>query len=422
MKRTDPKACHTCTTLKQWFGNTLTIPPYQRGLVWTDQQRKDLIDSIINGYDIPKLYFKKSKDEKLEVIDGQQRLDAIFRFMDNGFSLDKDCQFDEDTTQEIGNTKFKDLPTTIQRKIENFELNTVMCEGYNEDEEKELFLRLQGGTSLSAPEKRRSLRGSMPNLITKLANHEIFVKLNSKENRSLLDREDKRFWHEDIVAKIMLDIESNAITQVSAKNLREMYQRNEKMTDEDKVAKDVDEILNFFYQVFKNLKPKFSQVDFRRLAWIGHTMLNQLNIKKFKKEFGQAYIKFDTERGSTLAEVKEDILGKKSSEFLTAKFIQYTEKARAYDVSGQESMDDFLRSYIHNEIPELEPVNAKNFTTNQRKALLFRSKNKCQSCKKTITLDEMEADHIKPKSKNGPTSLLNGQALCQSCNRKKSDK
>ena len=74
MKRTDPKACHTCTTLKQWFGNTLTIPPYQRGLVWTDQQRKDLIDSIINGYDIPKLYFKKSKDEKLEVIDGQQRL------------------------------------------------------------------------------------------------------------------------------------------------------------------------------------------------------------------------------------------------------------------------------------------------------------------------------------------------------------
>ena len=119
MKRTDPKACHTCTTLKQWFGNTLTIPPYQRGLVWTDQQRKDLIDSIINGYDIPKLYFKKSKDEKLEVIDGQQRLDAIFRFMDNGFSLDKDCQFDEDTTQEIGNTKFKDLPTTIQRKIEN---------------------------------------------------------------------------------------------------------------------------------------------------------------------------------------------------------------------------------------------------------------------------------------------------------------
>ena len=151
-------------------------------------------------------------------------------------------------------------------------------------------------------------------------------------------------------------------------------------------------------------------------------MLNQLNIKKFKKEFGQAYIKFDTERGSTLAEVKEDILGKKSSEFLTAKFIQYTEKARAYDVSGQESMDDFLRSYIHNEIPELEPVNATNFTTNQRKALLFRSKNKCQSCKKTITLDEMEADHIKPKSKNGPTSLLNGQALCQSCNRKKSDK
>ena len=94
------------------------------------------------------------------------------------------------------------------------------------------------------------------------------------------------------------------------------------------LTKDVDEILNFFYQVFKNLKPKFSQVDFRRLAWIGHTMLNQLNIKKFKKEFGQAYIKFDTERGSTLAEVKEDILGKKSSEFLTAKFIQYTEKAR----------------------------------------------------------------------------------------------
>tara|TARA_X000000950_G_C13829016_1_gene625288 strand:- start:80 stop:1387 length:1308 start_codon:yes stop_codon:yes gene_type:complete len=424
MKRTDAKVVHTCLTIKQWFNNKITIPPYQRGLVWTDQQRKDLIDSIINGYDIPKIYFKKytddKKGERFHVIDGQQRIDAIVRFMNNEYSLDRDSDFSEDPSIEIAGKKYNDLHSRVQDIINSFELNCVTCENYTEDDEKELFLRLQGGTSLSAPEKRRSLRGNVPQIISKLSNHKLFTELNSKNNRSLLDREDKRFWHEDIVAKVMLDLENNKISQVSAKNLRDMYERNKNLSEDEDLVKNLEDIFEFFYQIFKKQKPKFSQVDFRRLAWIQHTMAKQLNLKKYKDKFAQSYLDFDQERGAVLARVKEDTTGQAGSEYHTSKFIEYTEKARAYDIAGQESMDDFLRSYIHNKIPDMVPVSEKRFfTLNQKKALLFRSSNKCEECNKKINIEEMQADHKIRYSDGGPTSIDNGQALCQACHENK---
>ncbi|HPF79279.1 MAG TPA: HNH endonuclease signature motif containing protein, partial [Alphaproteobacteria bacterium] len=64
--------------------------------------------------------------------------------------------------------------------------------------------------------------------------------------------------------------------------------------------------------------------------------------------------------------------------------------------------------------------NLRSFTPLQRIALLNRAHNKCESCGKKITSDNFEADHIKPWSKGGLTSLNNAQALCVNCNRKKS--
>ena len=61
------------------------IPEWQRQEVWSRSKRQNLIDTILRGWKLPKFYFLKDSDEPetYEVVDGQQRLAAIFDFFDN---------------------------------------------------------------------------------------------------------------------------------------------------------------------------------------------------------------------------------------------------------------------------------------------------------------------------------------------------
>jgi uncharacterized protein with ParB-like and HNH nuclease domain len=73
-------------------------PAYQRrGNVWGREQKQLLIDSIINGYDIPKLYFQFMPQDvnateiyNYAVIDGKQRLEAILDFVEDRIAISKD--------------------------------------------------------------------------------------------------------------------------------------------------------------------------------------------------------------------------------------------------------------------------------------------------------------------------------------------
>jgi hypothetical protein len=61
-----------------------TESEYQRGQVWSVAQRRLLIDSLLRGYDIPKIYLRKLPDggsRLYEVVDGKQRLTAIWGFL-----------------------------------------------------------------------------------------------------------------------------------------------------------------------------------------------------------------------------------------------------------------------------------------------------------------------------------------------------
>ena len=59
---------------------------YQRKLVWSQQEKRDLVESILLQYPIP-LILLASQNDKYEIIDGMQRLNAIFGFIENDFSV-----------------------------------------------------------------------------------------------------------------------------------------------------------------------------------------------------------------------------------------------------------------------------------------------------------------------------------------------
>lgn len=78
----------TVSSLHSYLANgKLEIPEFQRGYVWTRTQASRLIESLIIQCPIPVVYFSQSPDNKLIVIDGNQRLLSIKLFLNDAFEL-----------------------------------------------------------------------------------------------------------------------------------------------------------------------------------------------------------------------------------------------------------------------------------------------------------------------------------------------
>lgn len=72
-------------------GNFRVNRRYQRKLVWSLEEKQKLIDSILEGYPIPLLllayHLREDGSKSFEILDGMQRLNAVFSFIENGFAV-----------------------------------------------------------------------------------------------------------------------------------------------------------------------------------------------------------------------------------------------------------------------------------------------------------------------------------------------
>lgn len=76
-------------------------PDYQRGYVWTLEQKQKLIESLLDKMPVPAIYLVYKKQEQIsEVFDGKQRLSAVFGFVDGDFSLEDGCRYEDFTPAE----------------------------------------------------------------------------------------------------------------------------------------------------------------------------------------------------------------------------------------------------------------------------------------------------------------------------------
>jgi len=118
---------------KGLFGlsGTLTIQPeYQRSYIYADgKQDVAVIDSILKGYPLGLIYFNKVSDNAFEVLDGQQRITSIGRFVTGKFAIK-----DHNGMPQY----FSGIAEDLQRKILDTTLLIYECEG-GESEIKEWF-------------------------------------------------------------------------------------------------------------------------------------------------------------------------------------------------------------------------------------------------------------------------------------------
>ena len=181
----DPK------TLSWWFDQADNIdlsPPYQRhGHLWSEPDKAFLIDSILNGYDVPKIYVAdfsygfgtlNASGKQYAVIDGKQRLEAIFQFFESKLRLAPDFVWTDDASASLGgftyNDMLRDAPKAASR-ISNFCLSAMRVVTDDETRINELFVRLNRSKPLSGAEIRNAMSGVVPTLIRNIAGHDFFT-------------------------------------------------------------------------------------------------------------------------------------------------------------------------------------------------------------------------------------------------------
>jgi hypothetical protein len=181
---------HDPRTLSWWFMNREKIdmnPPYQRkGRLWSDSDKAYLIDSIINGFDVPKLYLAdfQYRDSSLNrvrrpyaIIDGKQRFEAVFDFFDGRLTLNEDFSFREDPTLRLSSLSLRDIKSkypSIASAFENASWDVMSVVSDNEDDINDLFVRLNRSKPLTGAEVRNALTGQVPEMIRVVSKHSFF--------------------------------------------------------------------------------------------------------------------------------------------------------------------------------------------------------------------------------------------------------
>lgn len=163
-------------------------PPYQRrGRLWSATDKAYLIDSIINGFDVPKLYMAdfswgdsplNKKRLPYAIIDGKQRLEAIFDFYDGTVTLNEDFIYRADPTINLAGLGYKDLQQNfpeIAEAFDTFNLSVMSVVATSDAPINELFVRLNRNKPLTGAEIRNAMDGPAPAIFRKIANHEFFT-------------------------------------------------------------------------------------------------------------------------------------------------------------------------------------------------------------------------------------------------------
>ena len=152
---------------------------YQRNpKLWKTAEKQLLIDSILTSIDIPKIYLNEISKDQYEIVDGQQRLYAIWEFIDNEY------KFTSKELKELDGKLFSEFHQKYQDAILNYKLQFTLIKNASDEYLRTLFLRLQLGLLLKAGEKLKAETGEMRDFIFgKMVKHPFIDKINIPNRR-----------------------------------------------------------------------------------------------------------------------------------------------------------------------------------------------------------------------------------------------
>jgi hypothetical protein len=168
-------------------------PNFQRRYVWSDKLASKLIESVLLNVPIPPCYLSQNDDFELDVIDGQQRIYSIYRFVKNQFRLTG-----LEVVKEYNSQRYFELPPKDRRKLDTYTLRCVIITNDSHPEIRfDVFERLNTNTMpLNAQELRNCIyRGALIELLDELASDETWLQILNRK------QPDKRMRGEELILR-----------------------------------------------------------------------------------------------------------------------------------------------------------------------------------------------------------------------------
>ena len=255
-------------------------PDYQRESdIWSTSKKQLFIDSLINNLDIPKLYFHEVAKSaaypyRYAVVDGKQRLETLFEFLNDGFAISEDF---EDLSGEGRNVKGKRYSEFLQVGIrfktlfDATQLPVFVIKTDDKDLIDEMFYRLNEAAPLNAAEKRNSFRGPYPKIVRDLVSHNFF--------QSKVPFTSRRYRHHDMIGKMLLL--SNSAKVVDTKRIHlDVFAKSMVNFPDPQAASieaDVRSSLDYLDQIFANSDKLLRSSAVIPLLYLALKELKQLN-------------------------------------------------------------------------------------------------------------------------------------------------
>lgn len=287
-------------------------PTYQRQAeIWATSKRQLFLDSLINGYDIPKLYFHdlswraKGPKKRYAIIDGKQRLDAIGQFVEDRLPLsdefeDVEAESPHEARGAAG-LKYSQLALKhplLRARFDKAELPVVLVQTEDLEVIEEMFSRLNEAVPLNAPEKRNALGGPLPKQIRRLARDAFF--------HSRLAFPNARYRHLDLATKFLYIEYRNGLTDLKKRALDD-FVRHFRSHQLVKKSQDLFDrstgVTQKMSAVFVGFDPLLGSVG---MITIYYQLFREASENGWLDEIERgALVEFDEQRAQNRARVKE---------------------------------------------------------------------------------------------------------------------
>lgn len=359
-------------------GKLVIQPEYQRNYLYAEEKMEEaVIKSVLKGYPLGLIYFNKISDDKFEVLDGQQRITSLGRFMTGKFPL-----IDGNGLPHY----FGSMPEDQERKIRETKLTIYICEG-KESEIKEWFKTINiAGIPLKHQEIANAVYSGP--FVTK-----------AKEEFSNSNNANIQKWSAYIKGNVsrqdFLRVALEWITKSTDDDVVDAYMSKHRYDD------NINELKTYFTSVIDWVSGTFSDVEseMRGLEW------GRLYETYHRKPYDPAIV------SAKVQELYADGAVKKRAGIFE------------YILGG--CVDTRLL-----EIRVFEESTKRAVYAKQTKEAKAADKSNCPLCalghdnnaKRIWKLSEMDADHVTAWSQGGATDASNCQMLCKTHNRAKGNK
>lgn len=358
------------------LGGKLTIQPeYQRNYIYADgggKKEAAVIESLLKGYPLGLMYFNRVAKDKFEVLDGQQRITSIGRFVTNKFAI-----------MDNGNPKnFDSLPADQQAKIMDSKLLIYECEG-TETEIKQWFETINiAGVPLNSQELLNAIYSGQ------------FV-TRAKAEFSYSQNANIQKWSAYVKGSVnRQEFLERALDWVSKGDIGGYMSAHRKDNNINELKSYFNSVIDWVSTVFADVFPEMRGLEWGRL---------------YEQYHGKAYDPM---------KMSDDVKKLAADDFVKS-------RKGIFEFLLGGSVDTKLLDVRVFDTPVKRATYAK-----QTQATEGKGASNCPLCavghgankSRIYKFDEMDADHIAAWSKGGESSAKNCQMLCITHNRAKGNR